>query len=129
MFDLSSFKTEKLDMEKLHIHASHIINKDILRHSRMSIDQYITHHAGDLVLEIDSYIVGIADQTIEIHRAWPRDWIEALKERFLPVRLRSWWPIVYDRVDVSEKIFKAVCPHLDAPKEKFCLHFLSKHKE
>ena len=41
----------------------------------------------------------MAGELLEVPAAvYPRDWKEALKERFLPRWARRWWPVRYSRV-------------------------------
>ena len=56
-----------------------------------------------------SVSMNILTQTIGQYQ-WPSNWIEAIKDRFLPLRLREIWPVKYRIIDVSAIYPKAKLP-------------------
>ena len=57
-------------------------------------------------------IVALPDERIDIERAYPADWWQAVRERWLP----PWWlqryPVQLRRISIHESRYRAVCPHL-----------------
>lgn len=81
--------------------------------SRMNINAQYDIIARDLCFQLVTYIHGMLDHKIEIHEKYPADWWQAFKERWFPKWAKRKWPVRYSRIDVSERIYKSVCPHLE----------------
>jgi len=68
---------------------------------------------GDiLVMRVEAGIAALPEKTVSIHKRWPSNWLQSLKERWAPRWWRNRWPVQYERIDVEQKIYKAVCPHI-----------------
>lgn len=63
---------------------------------------------------MDYWFAAIPSHRIEVHEQWPADWWQAFKARWFPLRWLARWPVRYERVDVSEPVYAACCPHIDA---------------
>ena len=81
--------------------------------------------AGSLVCHLETYIHGMEDQKIYIHRQWPKDWWQAFKERWFAAWMKRRWPVEYKQIDIEERIFKSVCPHLVTDHAQKHLEFLT----
>ncbi len=85
--------------------------------------------AGDMLMSINAYVLGMESERIEIHCKFPADWWQAFRRRWFPL----WWlhkhPIKWERVDVSEQLYSAVCPHLHADPQEKHLQFFVNHKD
>jgi hypothetical protein len=53
--------------------------------------------------------MSILTQNIEKYQ-WPADWVEAIKERFLPHWALQKWPVRYRKIEVSAIYPKAMLP-------------------
>jgi hypothetical protein len=71
-----------------------------------------------MITEIDTYVLGMPLERIEVHRKYPRDWWQAFKERWFPAWAIRRWPVAYEHIDVDEQRYGRICPHLDAPQDK-----------
>ena len=58
----------------------------------------------NLVLSIQTYVLGMEGETINL--MWPRDWWEAVKDRFAPRWFLARWPV--DFVQIRERRFGKV---------------------
>ncbi len=65
-----------------------------------------------LVLNMQSYVLGKRERTIDVERQWPKDWWEAIKLRFAPQWFLKRWPVQYERISIHEVVWR-VCPHVD----------------
>ena len=85
--------------------------------------------ANRLVIHLRSCIHGIDKSYKEIHVKWPKNWKEAFKEQWFPRWALKRWPVLYERVDHSIKLYGKVCPHIVhgdySPDNNPCLEWLS----
>jgi hypothetical protein len=79
----------------------------------------------DLLLSLETYVMGLPEKTIIIHEKWPTDWWQALKERWWPRWALRRWPVEYKHLDIHETIYKAVCPHVTSKENRLCFQWLS----
>jgi hypothetical protein len=65
-----------------------------------------------MVFHLHSYVLGKNHGRVDLERQWPKDWWEAVKERFAPRWFLKRWPVRYESVSVHEVVWK-VCPHVN----------------
>jgi len=84
---------------------------------------------GSLRLMMTAKVYGMPQERIVIHKRWPADWWQAVRERWFP----RWWlrrhPVRYERVDVDQTIYAAVCPHLHAAPRRSHLDWMGQQRE
>jgi hypothetical protein len=112
--------------EKIQLASQICISGECLRDARL--DLLADHAANQLVLRLSAYVVGLPTERISVHRQWPADWVQAFKERWFPAFLLRRWPVRYERLDVDEPRFGAVCPHLKTADHSAHLRFLVEHR-
>ena len=121
---LEAVGTELL-LEKVRIAARQSIPEYEMVASRGEVSTYINTAMNSLVICLGTYILGLADETIEVHERWPKTWWDHIKSRFFPAWALVRWPVEWERIDISEKRYKAVCPHLESTSDRDkCLSFL-----
>lgn len=80
---------------------------------------------GIFRVQLRTYLLGLPAERVEIHRRWPMDWWQALKENWAPRWFLRRWPVQYERIDISRQLYAAVCPHLEARTPDRCLEFFT----
>ena len=60
--------------------------------------------ADQMIGVMKCYVWGMNEQRIKA--LWPRDWWQAVKERFAPAWAKRRWPVIYESID--EPQFEAV---------------------
>lgn len=120
-------KVTSITLQKALIAACRRVDPRVAMMVRRSIIRVNDDIARDLVASLDTYMMAMLDETIEIHRQWPADWWQAFKERWLPAWAKRRWPVQYEQIDISERRYKAVCPHIEAPDPKECMVFFYEH--
>ena len=105
---------KKIELEKLKLISNYVVAKTELDGlSSIELVSYVEMIGNDLVFELKTWILG-QQKTIEIIK-YPLNWIEALKERWLPPWLLKKYPVKY-----IEKTFNAIAmfPNLKVNNEK-----------
>lgn len=117
--------------ERIYVHAARGIDRPViaaLREPRLVIKQH-ERICGELMIELESYIHGMVRERLIIHRKWPKTWWDAFKERWFPGWAKSRWPVEYERIDVDERLYAAVCPHLQDDPQKVHLEWMAAELE
>lgn len=68
---------------------------------------------GEILHKIEIYILGESLKIYNRHIEYPKDWLQAIKNRFFPKWLKQWYPIKNDCFDLKVDI-KALYPELSA---------------
>ncbi len=110
-------------LEKINLSVRHCVSKRMLDHSKLNVVEDVM--ADELAMQLDTYVMGMADETISIHERWPKTWLDAVKQRWFPLWAVKRWPVNFKHIDVEEKIYKVVCPHLESPDNRQCYEFMS----
>jgi hypothetical protein len=76
--------------------------------------------ADELIIGLRAYIAALPFDKICIYHKYPKDWWEALKERWFPEWAKKRWPVEYVVIDIHEYKY-AVCPHV--PTEGTMVHY------
>ena len=68
----------------------------------------------------------LINDTVTAELTHPRDWVESLKERFLPAFIWRWWPVktLTSTAEVSRYV---ICPHLVTDPARKHYQFLYHH--
>ena len=101
--------------ERIALHCRCVVTREALRRARVEVE---TEVCGNLQVSMESYIVGMPAETIKIYRKYPKDWWQAVRERWLPKFWLKRWPVVYKVIDINEQRYKAVCPHINVPDNR-----------
>jgi hypothetical protein len=97
--------------EKHSLCCEHRVDKEMAALERANIELFDDHVRHELRYRMESYIHAMPTKRIEVHHRWPKTWWDAFKERWFPGWANRYWPIEYNRIDVSEQQY-VMCPHL-----------------
>ena len=98
--------------EKIHLTSSESITyPEMIGDSRL-ITTRSASIANMLVFNLDTYVVGMPEERIDIDEQWPDGWFQAFKERWFPHFLRRFWPIKYKSISIHTAIYGKICPHI-----------------
>ena len=103
--------------------------REVLNLRPETLQSRVSETYKTMILEMESYLVGLPDQYISIHERWPEDWWQAFKERWFPNWWLRRWPVRYKEIDVERQIYKAVCPHVNVPQDATHFRWLAEHDE
>lgn len=92
------------------------------------LDSFLDKTVKAVGLRLRAYVYAMPKETIEIHLKYPEGWWQALRERWLPSWWLKRWPIVYVRVDITEKRYGPVCPHLAGVRNDEHLQWMAEEK-
>lgn len=99
--------------EKIQTVLRRILSERELLAGKMQIEARIDHVIRGMVIELTSYMIGEHRDTVSIHKRWPRNWWQAFREEWFPSWWLRRWPVQYERIDVEQKVYGPVCPHLN----------------
>lgn len=122
-------QVSRITLQKALIAARHEVDPRALSLAQRATTVVYEGALRELIMSMHTYVMAMPDETIEIHRQYPADWWQAFKERWFPEWAKDRWPVCYERIDVSERRYKAVCPHIEVPDQKECMRFFYKHME
>ena len=113
VFDPSEQQTfHQLVCDYLAIAVSAFISTEELQRHRAHIEGFFPPHIDGLVLQMHQYVTALGDESINIERAYPINWWQAVRQRWCP----AWWlqryPVQMARISIHELRYRAVCPHL-----------------
>jgi hypothetical protein len=115
--DVNLGEVVPLDIEHTKIAIQNIISSQelIFMHDGRTVAEACRNRFGDMVLQIDRDVWGLMHETISVHRYWPKTWWDAVKARWTPLWLlrRRWVKVEYERIDIEERKYPAICTHLD----------------
>ena len=112
--DISEIK--RIVCEKVRVNCRQAMARRMIEDA--NIDVVCDHIADALIFQMESFVQALPDQRISIHKRWPKTWWDAFKDRWFPVWAKHIWPVKFETISVEERTFKAVCPHLDMPREE-----------
>jgi len=112
-------KVRPVQLGKAHIVATYDLARETLR--RGTLESHVSAAEENVMISLSSYIIGLEDHEIKIHERWPADWWQAFRERWFPSWILARFPVKYVVIDIEQKIYRAVCPHVDCPGES--IHF------
>jgi hypothetical protein len=126
MESINESSVKKIKMAKARICVSHAHDpRAINLFKRADLYEYRSSINNMLISSLDTYILGMPDENIEVHKSWPKDWWQAFKQRWFPDWAIRRWPVEMSRIDVCERRYKAVCPHIEAPSDRnVCLAWM-----
>jgi hypothetical protein len=79
-----------------------------------------------LLAQLQTYAVGMVSERIIIHKQWPADWWQAVRERWLPAWWLRRWPVRYEFLDINRPLYARVCPHVAIEHKNTHLEWLAK---
>lgn len=112
---------QEICVERLRISCQTLVTNEVIEHADVTVA--VAHAIDSLRFQMDSYVAALPDKTISIHEQWPVTWWDAFKERWFPTWLRKRYPVQYNNIDIEERTFKAICPHIDMPRGRH-VHFM-----
>lgn len=123
----SPLEISRIELEKIRVWCGQALYEADVGHQDLEIDSWINPVSRQFIIQMETYLMGLVDERIEIHREWPRTWWDALKDRWFPEWAKRRWPVAYDGIHVSKKTYKKVCPHIRAPhrEDRMCFNFFT----
>jgi hypothetical protein len=112
--------------EKIHLTTTERLEinyRDMIRRSRLFASR-CKEIVNVMVFNLDTYVVGMPEETIDIDERWPEDWWQAFKERWFPEWLKRWFPVRYNELSIHQTIYKRVCPHINVEERDVHLKWL-----
>lgn len=104
-------KDENLHLEHLNCRLSSAIDKTDINFSNLDFSSRVEMEGERLVLELHARFLSKPVLTAILTTRVPENWVEAVKDRFLPRFARKYWPIKYSEIMTSIRTHN-VCPHL-----------------
>ncbi len=122
-------EVQRLVAERLYITASQCVPQHELLIRRAGITEIIDQSMRELVYQLDTYVHGMVKERIVVHRKWPKTWWDAFKARWFPHWAKRRWPVEWERVDIDERIFLAICPHIQDDPQRTHLQWMASKME
>lgn len=85
--------------KELFYNRQHISRKQIEKIGESHIHLRLLEMAENLELIIRKEIYG--NPLCDYNVSYPSNWVEALKDRWLPNFIRKYWPVKYERIEVK----------------------------
>jgi hypothetical protein len=114
---------EQIKLNRMDFHQRGLIPKRVLE-LEPDLNAHIDRFTHDMVLQLDAFIFGQDLESFSIQH--PKDWWEAVKERFMPEWLKTKFPVVYARHQINPK---ALFPHVKAPPNQPYIFWFSKETD
>lgn len=111
-------KNEKTDIDKIRMETIMVTFEDIMQShgdpnlNPKNLDITVKEGMGRMVIGLSQRIAALPEKEFIIDKSWPKTWWDAFKERWFPTWAKLRWPIQYETLQVREKIYKCICPHL-----------------
>jgi len=83
--------------------------------STAEITSHIDHMRRNLVLTLTAAMPALLKERVVVHKQWPKDWWQAVKERWAPRWYCRRFPVEYETFDMDQPLYAAVCPHKELP--------------
>lgn len=119
---------QTLVCENAYVHASRLFPRDAAI-ERAKFNSYVQQSVNAIVLDMETYLHAIPAEKIVIKRKWPKTWWDAFKLRWYPAWAKQRWPVEFERIDIEEKRYLAVCPHLQIESQGTHLKWLFKEQQ
>ena len=110
----------QIRMDRIDLHLRKNVSAE-LRDDPSSLMDYVQW-------DFRTYVLGMPSDRLVLHRKWPADWVQAVKERWLPRWILKRWPVRYDRIDLDVQKYARICPHLEGNHHD-CVMFMTGHEE
>lgn len=104
---------EYLRLSLIALRSRHAVPRGVLERARIKV--YEDALLGAMIAGLETYIHGLGSHRIVVNKKWPRNWWQAVRERWCPRWWLARWPVVYDEIHIDQRAYKAVCPHLSVP--------------
>jgi hypothetical protein len=125
--NLNKKEPEQIELEKIILGLSRDLPMDFIKQLETKIEYRKT--LNRMILDLYTYVMGLRDKNFQYYKKFPRDWKQAVKERFAPKWFLKRWPVEYEEISINERIYKKVCPHLYTDRREEHLKFMAFEKE
>ena len=129
MFQDAEYKRYAAEKVRLNVDRSIDTREMDATRSRAKMESAFDIAENSMLLQLTTYMHGMADERVQIDKKWPKTWWDAFKERWFPKWILSRWPVEYDRIYVDQVIYKAVCPHLQDDEQNQHLEWMAFESE
>lgn len=117
----------EVQLEPVQIYCRRYLDLKRLRNCDVSVEKMTHLSIEDLCIQLEKHIHGLPEQRIVIKEKYPVNWVEAVRERWLPKWLLKRYPVKYRRIDIDQKIYKAVFTDLNTPDKRPILRELHRY--
>jgi len=116
-------KIEQITLEKIKYGLKKYISPAQLRD--LKVKSYKDDFTNSIVVEIRDFVYGrkIKKEVTKVVR-YPSNWVQAVKERFLPEFIRRRFPVKYKCIN-AVTVHYHICPHLNVVSQGEHLNFLA----
>lgn len=101
----------KITTKPLFLSVVYSVEKDSKKLSNHEL--FAEEIGGLLVFKLSTHIQSLEKDKFCYYTKYPKNWIESLKERFLPGFILKYFPVKYEIIDIKVNRF-IVCPHIDS---------------
>lgn len=113
MADIPMPETAKVVLTRIELSARAMLSREMLYGAAGNLQARLIDDCGQrLAVQLKTYILGIESDRIVVSKRWPCNWWQAVRARWMP----AWWlaghPVQYEEIDISERRYAAVCPHI-----------------
>jgi hypothetical protein len=117
---------QRLICERVMVCLTETASLETLQHfqSATRVHAWVDYMAHKLWVQMSIEMPGVLEEVIDIHEQFPLTWWDAVKERWFPAWALRRWPVRYRRIDVHQKRFAAVCPHVRIDQQGSHLQWL-----
>lgn len=110
---------ENIVAERLRWRESYAMpHSELLALPDKRLSTYIDHAIDATVLQISVGLHGMVKERVVVKEKWPETWWEAVKDRWFPKWAKTRWPVAYRTIDIDQKIYGPLCPHLFSEPHK-----------
>lgn len=118
-----SFAIEEVILEKINYAIRYQFSDFVFQELRLNRDLVAEAIADAFIFRLDTFFYGKSYKQVIERVKYPADWWEAIKDRFLPIKLRKYIKIKYTEKDIT-LIEERICPHIDTISKKLHVSWL-----
>lgn len=117
----------RIAAEKVSLHFYHRTGiHDLL--NRAEFDIAIDRAAMYLIVKMNTHLLAMPRERIDIEERWPSDWWQAFKDRWFPAWALKRWPVQYKTISVHERRYGNLCPHINIPQHNTHVEFMMREE-
>ncbi len=114
---------EQRAIERIKVQGRRALDPVLTAEAVGGIEVLLLEEVDRLAVEIRRHMLAVDEESQVREVSYPRDWWEAVKQRFAPSWFLCRWPIRFRTHRLEVKSYGAVCPHHDIqarePHEEF----------
>jgi hypothetical protein len=109
-----NYDMEEVVLRKLQFKIGRLVDKGLIASlDSVQLESYYEHFLDGMVYELRLLLLGKTNQ--EVNVKYPKDWWQAVKERFAPETFLKCWPVEYTEITLRAT---EIYPNIALPGEK-----------